>query len=84
MRAAEMENTNHQQNNTSPRKNTTPKAKYIENLMMCALPECMLTKFKAGNIEIKYVSAHSNHTTGPNKNAFYYFLPVHRGNCNET
>ena len=38
--------------------------------MMCALPECMLTKFKAGNIEIKYVSAHSNHTTGPNKNAF--------------
>ena len=29
-----------------------------------------VTKFKAGNIEVKYISAHSNHTIGPSEDAF--------------
>ena len=29
-----------------------------------------VTKFKSGNIEVKYISAHSNHTIGPSEDAF--------------
>ena len=29
-----------------------------------------VTKFKIGNIEVKYISAHFNHTIGPSEDAF--------------
>ena len=35
-----------------------------------------VTKFKAGNIEVKYISAHSNHTIGPSEDAFLGYVKV--------
>ena len=29
-----------------------------------------VTKHKAGNVEVEYISAHSNHTIGPTEDAF--------------
>ena len=69
MCAAEMENTNHQHSNIRLSKNDHTKSQ-PESSMMCAFPECISLSLKQEMFEVKYVSAHSNHTIGPSEDAF--------------
>ena len=47
-----------------------PHQKLSRKLNDVCISRIYVTKFKSGKVEVKYVSAHSNHTTGPTEDAF--------------
>ena len=51
-------------------KQKRPHQKPTRKLNDVCISRMYVTKFKAGNVEVKYVSAHSNHTIGPSEDAF--------------
>ena len=50
-------------------KKKLPHQKPSRKLNDVYISQMYMMKFKAGNIEVKYDSAHSNHTIGPNEDA---------------
>lgn len=47
-----------------------PHQKPSRKLNDVCISRIYVTKFKSGKVEAKYISAHSNHTTGPTKDMF--------------
>ena len=73
MCAAETENMFKPSTQQRKSKRKRPHQKPSRKLNDMCISRMYVTKFKAGNIEVKYIFAHSNHTIGPSEDAF---LPV--------